>query len=88
MSAPERRAFSRRYLPGLVLLVLVYLFLTAYRDFRDNYAAEIWTDLGSSQSASVFTLTGSIAMSVMFVLGLLYRSGNRLGLNHHDRGRR
>jgi hypothetical protein len=82
MSRAARAAFALRYLPGLLLLVLVYLFLTAYRDFRDNYAAEIWTDLGSSQSASVFTLTEiPIALSVMFVLGLLYLvKNNRLGL--------
>jgi hypothetical protein len=82
MAGPERRAFLLRYLPGLLLLVLVYLFLTAYRDFRDNYAAEIWTDLGSAQSASVFTLTEiPIALSVMAALGLLYLvKNNRLGL--------
>src|SRR4051812_15936473 len=44
MSRSERNAFLLRFLPGLLLLVIVYLFLTAYRDFRDNYAAEIWTD--------------------------------------------
>jgi hypothetical protein len=82
MSATERRVFTRRYWPGLVLLVIVYLFLTSYRDFRDNYAADIWTDLGSKQSASVFTLTEiPIALSVMFVLGLLYVvKNNRVGL--------
>ncbi len=82
MSKVERRAFTRRYWPGLLLLVTVYLFLTAYRDFRDNYAAEIWTDLGSSQSASVFALTEiPIALSVMVVLALLYLvKSNRLGL--------
>ena len=73
MTAPQRRAFARAYLPGLVLLVIVYLFLTAYRDFRDNYAAEIWSDLGSKEGAGIFTLTEiPIALSVMLVLGLLY----------------
>lgn len=82
MTAAARRSFVRRYVPGLLLLVLVYLFLTAYRDFRDNYASEIWVDLGSEQSASVFTLTEiPIALSVMVVLGLLYLvKDNRLGL--------
>lgn len=82
MSKAERRAFTVRYSPGLLLLVVVYLFLTAYRDFRDNYAAEIWADLGSAQSASVFTLTEiPIALAVMFVLALLYLvRDNRLGL--------
>jgi hypothetical protein len=72
----------RRFAPGLVLLVIVYLFLTSYRDFRDNYAAEIWSDLGVSQQASVFALTEiPIALSVLLVLGLLYLvKNNRLGL--------
>jgi hypothetical protein len=82
MNAAERRAFMRKYLPGLLLLVIVYLFLTSYRDFRDNYAAEIWADLGQDQQAGVFTLTEiPIAMSVMVVLGLLYLvKNNKRGL--------
>lgn len=82
MSAAERRAFLWRYGSGLVMLVVVYLLLTAYRDFRDNFAAEIWADLGSDKQASVFTLTEiPIALSVMLVLGLLYLvKNNRRGL--------
>ncbi len=82
MNGPERRAFVRRFLPGLLLLVIVYLLLTAFRDFRDNYAAEIWADLGHDQQAGVFTLTEiPIAMSVLLVLGLLYLvKNNRIGL--------
>src|SRR5262245_10119745 len=37
MNAEARRDFATRFLPGLVLLLLVYLGLTAFRDFRDNY---------------------------------------------------
>ena len=61
---------------------IVYFFLTAYRDFRDNYAAEIWADLGRGDQAAVFTLTElPIALSVMVVLGLLYLvKDNRRGL--------
>ena len=82
MNASERRSFLRSYFPGLVLLVIVYLFLTSYRDFRDNYAAEIWADLGQGQQAGVFTLTEiPIAISVMIVLGLLYLvKNNKRGL--------
>jgi len=82
MNKAERRAFLRRYWPGLVMLVVVYFLLTAYRDFRDNFAAEIWADLGVDQQASKFTLTEiPIALSVMLVLGLLYLvRNNRRGL--------
>jgi Family of unknown function (DUF5690) len=82
MRGDERRAFVRRFLPGLVMLVVAYLCLTAYRDVRDNYAAEIWKDLGMGQQASVFTLTEiPISLSVMLVLGLLYLvRNNKRGL--------
>ncbi|NVB80060.1 MAG: hypothetical protein HOV81_16825, partial [Kofleriaceae bacterium] len=82
MQRAERRAFMRRFLPGLLLLVLVYFFLTAYRDFRDNYAAEIWADLGLGDRAAVFTVTElPIALAVMLVLALLYLvKNNRRGL--------
>lgn len=55
MNSAERSAFLRQYAPGLILLVLSYVMLTAFRDFRDNFAAEIWTALGFGKTASVFT---------------------------------
>jgi hypothetical protein len=82
MTAGDRHAFVRSYWPGLIMLVVTYLLLTAYRDFRDNFAAEIWADLGADRQAGLFTLTEiPIALSVMLVLGLLYLvKSNRLGL--------
>lgn len=55
MSASERAAFLKAYAPGVVLLVLSYILLTAFRDFRDNFAAEIWTALGYGKEAGIFT---------------------------------
>tara|TARA_R110002096_G_scaffold44526_13_gene120642 strand:- start:261670 stop:262860 length:1191 start_codon:yes stop_codon:yes gene_type:complete len=82
MRAEERRAFVRSYWPGLGLLVTTYLFLTSYRDFRDNYAAEIWNEVGMGESAVIFTKTElPIAAVVMITLGLLYLiRDNRRGL--------
>ena len=82
MSRAERRQFLQQFFPGLLLLVVVYLFLTGYRDFRDNYAAEIWAELGEGDRASVFTLTEiPIAFSVMVALALLFLvKDNRRGL--------
>ena len=45
------RRLPEAYAPGLVLLVLAYILLTAFRDFRDNFAAEIWTALGYGKEA-------------------------------------
>ncbi len=55
MFADQRRAFLRRYGPGLGLLVAAYVLLTALRDFRDNFAAELWRDLGYAGVSGVFT---------------------------------
>ncbi len=55
MDAADRAAFLRVYAPGVILLVVAYVLLTAFRDFRDNFAAEIWTALGYGKEAGVFT---------------------------------
>ena len=55
MNGEERSAFLRAYAPGIVLLVAAYVLLTAFRDFRDNFAAEIWTALGYGKEAGVFS---------------------------------
>jgi len=55
MSAAERGAFLKIYAPGVILLVISYVLLTAFRDFRDNFAAEIWTALGYGKEAGIFT---------------------------------
>jgi len=55
MDAAQRRAFLLLYAPGILLLVTSYVLLTAFRDFRDNFAAEIWTALGYGGQAAVFT---------------------------------
>jgi len=43
--------------------------LTALRDFRDNFAAEIWAELGLGDKAALFSLT-ELPISIM-VLGVL-----------------
>lgn len=55
MPRPQRAALFRAYAPGLVALVLAYVLFTAFRDFRDNFTAELWAALGSAGVASVFT---------------------------------
>lgn len=82
MDRDARRRFSKAYWPGLVLLVVVYLFLTAYRDFRDNFAADILRDMGQGDQPAIFTKTEvPIAVVLMVVLSLLYLiKDNRRGL--------
>jgi hypothetical protein len=55
MDSAARARFLSRYGVGISLLVLAYVLTTAIRDFRDNFAAEIWTALGFGRAAAVFT---------------------------------
>ncbi len=70
MNGAQRRAFLATYAPGIVLLVLSYVLLTALRDFRDNFAAEIWTALGFGKASDVFTASElPVAVIALGVLG-------------------
>jgi hypothetical protein len=82
MDAQGRRAFVSRFLPGLALLFIAYFFLTAFRDFRDNYGVEIFKSLGYESAPAIFTLTEvPVAFGVMVTLALLNMiKNNRRGL--------
>jgi MFS family permease len=57
MDTTQRKAFFAQFRPGLILLIIIYVFLTIFRDIRDNFAADIWKDLGFSNQPAVFTNT-------------------------------
>lgn len=68
MNAATRREFLARFLPGIAMIVMAYVALTVMRDFRDNFATEIWSDLGRGGDASVFTETEvPIAIAVLII---------------------
>jgi hypothetical protein len=82
MDSQGRWGFLREFSLGIFLLSGMYFFLTAYRDYRDNYGVEILGELGLGERAGIFTQTEvPIAFGVMICLSLLslVRS-NRLGL--------
>lgn len=57
MDSTQRRAFFGKYALGLVVLVLGYVILTTLRDFRDNFARELWDTLGFSDQPAIMTTT-------------------------------
>ena len=73
MSQPDRRAFVRNFGPGLVLLIMSYVLLTAFRDFRDNFGPEILRDAGV-ENPGIFARTETlVAVGVLVVMALLQR---------------
>lgn len=77
-----RSALLRRYAVGLASLIVLYIMLTALRDFRDNFSAEIWHKVGLGGQAAIFAWTElPVSVVVLGALGalMLFRS-NRAAL--------
>lgn len=71
MSALERKDYIRTFLPGIVALIVAYVSLTVIRDFRDNFAADIWKELGYND-ASIFTETEiPVSLVILFAMSVL-----------------
>jgi len=68
------------------LFVLAYMMLTAFRDFRDNFSAEIWNQLGHGNSPEIYTSTEiPISIAVLIIMGsIMFIKNNRIALmvNH------
>lgn len=74
MDGGRRIHFLISYLPGIVLLLVAYLLLTAYRDYRDNFAVEIFGDLGYPYAGNETIISQAeiwVAIGVLVTLGLL-----------------
>jgi len=72
MSRTERMAFFKAFKPGIVILVLVYVVLTALRDIRDNFAVEIWEALDIIVSPELLTQTEiPITLTLLIMMALL-----------------
>ena len=69
MRRADRAAFLRAHGLPILMLVLGYVLLTALRDFRDNFATELWAALGFGGDASIFS-TSEIPVAVISLGGL------------------
>jgi MFS family permease len=72
MNSAERRSFFARFAPGLLALTALYVFLTAYRDFRDNFAAEVFEQLGVLDAAIFARSETVVAVCVLALLGAIF----------------
>ncbi len=69
MDGRARRAYVRANAVPLVVLILGYTLLTGLRDFRDNFAAEIWGDLGNGAPAAIFSIT-EVPVTIVVLIGM------------------
>jgi hypothetical protein len=68
MNAAERSQFVKTFLPGILLLILIYVFVTMLREVRDGFMADMWKASGETFSAGVFAQTEMLISIVILIL--------------------
>ncbi|MEC3965295.1 DUF5690 family protein [Flagellimonas halotolerans] len=73
MTARERKDLVKKFMFPLLLIIVFYTFLTAFRDFRDNFARELWDSIGYRGDVSVFSTSEIIiALVVLLIIGTIF----------------
>jgi MFS family permease len=82
MLPAERLAFARTFFWGLMAIVLLYALLTTFREFRDNFSADVWKSLGYGNSPAIYTTTEiPVSIICLVVIGsLVLIRNNRIAL--------
>ncbi len=86
MTKAQRKKFIQTFLPGILMLVITYIMLSVLRDFRDNFAADIWKEAGFEKVPSIFTTTeiptSIIILTLMSFLIVVKNNFLALKINH------
>jgi hypothetical protein len=86
MDLKERKQFIHTFWPGIIFFTLSYMLLTIFREFRDNFSAEVWNSLGYGGSPEIFTTTEApISIAILAVMGslmLIKNNQTALMINH------
>lgn len=70
MDKANRRKFFNLFWPGILLVVAIYVGLTIFRDLRDNFAVELWTELGYLNTPWILVIAEiPTAIFVLVVIG-------------------
>ena len=80
MNATARWRFLKTFLPGIIFLVLIYIFVTILREVRDGFMADMWRASGEKFDASVFAQTEtliSIAILILIASMVIVRNNYR-----------
>ncbi|MCV6630533.1 MAG: DUF5690 family protein [Flavobacteriaceae bacterium] len=67
-----RFALYKEFAIPLTLIIIFYIFITGIRDFRDNFAREIWDALGHTESIGIYSYSEiPIAITVFILMALI-----------------
>lgn len=71
MNAEERKSFILRFLPGIILTLIIYVLLIVMRDVRDNFEVEIWAGIGVKDNTVYTKIDTIISIIVLIAMSLL-----------------
>ncbi len=72
MTSVQRKQFLSNFLFILIPITIIYVFLTVLRDIRDNFAAEIWMELGMGNAPEIFTTSEiPVGIGVLVIVALM-----------------
>jgi len=71
MDAAERKSFLQRFLPGVILTLIIYVLLTIMRDVRDSFEVEIWNSMGIKDNTIYTKIDTIISVIVLIAMSLL-----------------
>lgn len=73
MNGKDRKNLLLKFSFPISIWVLFYTFLTAFRDFRDNFSRELWDTMGYKGDVSVYSSSETlVAFIVLLVLGFAF----------------
>jgi len=73
MNSQMRIRFFKEFSVGIILVTIIYVSLTIFRDIRDNFAVEIWSEIGYADRSDILaTAEIPIAFSVMIIIGVMF----------------
>ncbi|MES2796583.1 MAG: DUF5690 family protein [Bacteroidota bacterium] len=85
MDQKDRGKFLSKYGFGLYSLIAAYIFMTIFRDIRDNFSAEIWKEIGQKNSLIFSKTEIIIGLIIAINIGIGYKiKDNKLAffINH------
>lgn len=72
MNASDRKKIVREFSRGIVVLCIVYTFLSIIRDLRDNFMSNIWNELGYGNDYTIFASSETrISAWLLLIMALL-----------------
>ncbi len=78
MTKAERMAILKKFAPGLILLIVTYILLSAFRDFRDIFMKEIFKEIGTDKPENFANVELWVSVLVCaFVAPLVFIKENK-----------